>query len=253
MAEPLSPLGGQVAVVTGGGSGIGRAIAVSLARRGVRCVLAGRRASMLSETLAMLDVPGTSVVADVTDAGDRRSIVDHVLHSLGRIDLLVHAAGVFEKRPVDQTDDEFWNRITDVNVAAVMALSRSAWPALSATSGQIVLISSIAATEAFEGDAAYAASKGALEALGRVLALEGRPHGIRVITVAPGQTDTAIWGDEAPPEVRARMMPASGVGELIASLVAADRRIAMSPLAIRPTNDPWSVEDHGPAAPDPRS
>ena len=97
----------------------------------------------------------------------------------------------------------------------------------------------IAAVQAFEGNAAHAASKGGLNALGEVLRLEGRDHGIRVITLCPAQIDTELWEQKAPEHVRARMMPATGVGELVADLVGADRRIDIGPVVIRPVHDPW--------------
>ena len=102
-----------------------------------------------------------------------------------------------------------------------------------------MLISSIAAVQAFEGNAAYAASKGGLNALGEVLRLEGRDRGIRVITVCPAQIDTELWEGKAPDQVRARMMPAAGVGELVADLIGTDRRIDIGPVVIRPVHDPW--------------
>ena len=121
-----------------------------------------------------------------------------------------------------------------------MALTRASWEALSDSGGQIVLISSIAAVQAFEGNAAYAASKGGLNALGEVLRLEGRAFGIRVITVCPAQIDTELWEDKAPDHVRERMMPADGVGELVADLVGTDRRIDIAPVVVRPVRDPWA-------------
>ena len=121
-----------------------------------------------------------------------------------------------------------------------MTLTSAGWEALAASGGQIVLISSITAVQACEGNAAYAASKGGLNALGEVLRLEGRDQGIRVITVCPAQTDTELWQHKAPESVRARMMPADGVGELVASLMGTDRRIDIGPVVIRPVRAPWA-------------
>ena len=153
---------------------------------------------------------------------------------------MVHSAGVFEKAPAPDVSADHWQRVLDINLSAVMALTRAGWEALSDSGGQIVLISSIAAVQAFEGNAAYAASKGGLNALGEVLRLEGRDHGIRVITLSPAQIDTELWDGKAPDSVRARMMPATGVGELVADLVGTDRRIDIGPVVIRPVHDPWT-------------
>ena len=228
-----------VAVVTGGGSGIGSACAAALSARGTRCVLVGRRRDRLEASASGLAGLATPIVADLTAPGEPERVVAEVLAGHGRIDLMVHSAGVFEKAPASQVTPDHWQRVLDVNLSAVMALTRAGWEALSQSGGQIVLISSIAAVQAFEGNAAYAASKGGLNALGEVLRLEGRERGIRVITLSPAQIDTELWDGKAPERVRARMMPAAGVGELVADLVGTDRRIDIGPVVIRPVQDPW--------------
>lgn len=228
-----------VAIITGGGSGIGRACAAALAARGLRCVLVGRRKDRLQAAAAALDGPARLVAADLTDAGEPERVVAEVLAAHGRIDVIVHSAGVFEKAPASEVTPDHWQRVLDVNLSAVMALTRAGWQALSDSGGQIVLISSIAAVQPFEGNAAYAASKGGLNALGEVLRLEGRDCGIRVITLCPAQIDTELWDGKAPGRVRARMMPAAGVGELVANLLGTDRRIDIGSIVIRPVHDPW--------------
>ncbi|MCY3648507.1 MAG: SDR family oxidoreductase [Acidimicrobiaceae bacterium] len=235
----MTAIESAVAVVTGGGSGIGSACAASLSARGTRCVLVGRRRDRLEAAASELDGPATPIAADLTAPGEPERVVAEVLAEHGRIDLMVHSAGVFDKAPASEVTRDHWQRVLDVNLSAVMALTRAGWEALSESGGQIVLISSIAAVQAFEGNAAYAASKGGLNALGEVLRLEGRDRGIRVITLSPAQIDTELWDGKAPDAVRARMMPATGVGELVASLVHADRRIDIGPIVIRPVHDPW--------------
>ena len=229
-----------VAVVTGGGSGIGLACAAALSARGARCVLVGRRRDRLEAAASELVGPATPIAADLTAPGEPERVVAEVLAAYGRIDVMVHSAGVFEKAPASEVTPDHWQRVLDVNLSAVMALTRAGWEALSESGGQIVLISSIAAVQAFEGNAAYAASKGGLNALGEVLRLEGRDRGIRVITLSPAQIDTELWDGKAPGQVRARMMPAAGVGELVADLVGTDRRIDIGPIVIRPVHDPWA-------------
>lgn len=180
------------------------------------------------------------MAADLAESGEPERVVQGALASYGRIDVMVHSAGVFEKAPASEVTPDHWQRVLDVNLSAVMALTRAGWEALSDSGGQVVLISSVAAVQAFEGNAAYAASKGGLNALGEVLRLEGRDRGIRVITLCPAQIDTELWDGKAPDAVRSRMMPAAGVGELVADLVGADRRIDIGPVVIRPVHDPWA-------------
>ena len=235
----MTSLSGSVVILTGGGSGIGLACAAALSARGASCVLVGRRRDRLEAAASEMDGPATPIAADLAAPGEPERIVADVLAAHGRVDVMVHSAGVFEKAPASEATPDHWQRVLDVNLGAVMALTRAGWEALSDSGGQIVLISSIAAVQAFEGNAAYAASKGGLNALGEVLRLEGRARGIRVITLCPAQIDTELWDGKAPDSVRARMMPATGVGELVADLVGADRRIDIGPLVIRPVHDPW--------------
>ncbi len=245
MTEPS--LAGKVAIITGGGSGVGAETAVALARMGVHAVVTGRRESRLREVSESLATPGLPVAADLTEPGTPDRVVAAAVDRFARLDIVVHAAGIFEKRPLSATDDEFWQRVIDVNLTAVVALSRSAWPQLCAEAGQVVLVSSVAAERGFPGNSAYAASKGAVRAFGEVLRVEGRPHGVRVITVAPAQIDTELWDGKAPPEVRAEMMRPAGVGGLIAALVSSDRSIDFSPITIEPPFDPWdrSIDGRG--------
>ena len=228
-----------VAIITGGGSGIGAACAAALSARGTRCVLVGRREDRLRDMASGMASPATALVADLSGEGEPERVIEETLAAHGRIDVIVHSAGTFEKAAAGEVTPDHWRRVMDINVGAVMALTSAAWEALSEPGGQIVLISSIAAVQAFEGNAAYAASKGGMNALGEVLRLEGRDRGIRVITLCPAQIDTELWDQKAPDHVRARMMPASGVGELVADLVGADRRIDIGPVVIRPVRDPW--------------
>ena len=215
------------------------ACAGALSARGTDCVLVGRREDRLRAAAAALPGGAAVVAADLTEAGEPERVIAETLAAHGRIDVIVHSAGVFDKAAVHDVDPDHWQRVLDVNLSAVMALTRAGWQALSDSGGQVVLISSVAAVQAFEGNAAYAASKGGLNALGEVLRLEGRDRGIRVITLCPAQIDTELWDDKAPESGRARMMPAAGVGELVADLIGSDRRIDIGPVVIRPPHDPW--------------
>jgi NAD(P)-dependent dehydrogenase (short-subunit alcohol dehydrogenase family) len=239
-------LGGNVAIITGGGSGVGAAVAKALADLGVHTVLTGRREARLHEVTESLATPGIHIAADITDPATPDRVVATAVERFGRLDIVVHAAGIFEKRPLSATDAEFWHRIIDVNLTAVVALTRSAWSPLCTNAGQVVLVSSAAAEKGFPDNSAYAASKGGMNAFGEVLRVEGRPHGVRVITLSPAQIDTELWDGKAPDHVRAEMMRPGGVGRLIASLVSADRSIDFAPITIQPPSDPWSKDTDDP-------
>lgn len=233
-------LEGRVALVTGGGSGIGKAAASVLSVAGATVVVVGRRLDRLDVAVAQLAGPAGSIAADLTGPDAAAEVIDEVIARFGRLDVVVHAAGVFEKRPVEDTDPTFWRSVQSINLDAVVQLTRAAWPHLKSAGGQVVLVSSAAATKGFPDNGAYAASKGAMNAFGEVLRVEGRPAGIRVLTVCPAQTDTELWDGKAPDAVRGAMMKAEAVGELVATLVGTDRSIDFAPIHISPPIDPWS-------------
>ncbi|NCG25172.1 MAG: SDR family NAD(P)-dependent oxidoreductase [Actinobacteria bacterium] len=236
------PLHGQVAAITGGGTGVGAAAAASLARRGARLVITGRREDRLRSVADALETEVEVLAADITGPETSALVVDRAIEQFGRLDIVVHAAGIFEKRPIEETDDAFWHRTLDVNLSAVVALTRAAWPALRRSAGQVVLISSVAAVQGFSDNTAYAASKGGMNAIGEVFREEGRADGIRILTICPAQIDTELWDGKAPDSVRGRMMRSSGVGEVVASLTASDRSIDFAPVTIRPPSNPWLAD-----------
>ncbi|MEU7696677.1 SDR family oxidoreductase [Microbispora hainanensis] len=179
---------GLVAVVTGGASGIGRAVAEELSARGAR--------------VAVLDVKGTEFVCDVTDDGAVRGAVAAVAGRFGRIDVLVNNAGIGAQGSVAGNDDAEWLRVLDVNVVGVARVTRAALPYLRESPyAAVVNTCSIAATAGLPQRALYSASKGAVLALTRAMAADHLGEGIRVNCVTPGTVDTPWVGrlvDAAP-------------------------------------------------------
>ncbi len=179
---------GLVAVVTGGASGIGAAIARRLLSGGARVAVFDRDVSNPPEgTLA--------VQADVTDDASVRAAVDRVLAEWGRLDVLVNNAGIGSQGDVSGNSDDEWHRVFDVNVLGLVRTTRAALPALRRSpSAAIVNTGSIAATAGIPQRAAYSASKGAVHALTRAMAADHLAEGIRVCAVAPGTADTPWVG-----------------------------------------------------------
>jgi len=181
---------GKVALVTGGGTGIGKAIVEQLVAQGARVAITGRRPEPL-ERLAKNDPERIlPISADVTRADDRRRIIGAVEETWGRLDILVNNAGVFSAGPLGQLTDLEIDRVFDTNVSAVFSLTRESLPLLRESKGNVVNVSSVAAGARMPHFAVYSASKAALEQLTRGLAAELGPEGIRVNAVAPGITRT---------------------------------------------------------------
>jgi 3-oxoacyl-[acyl-carrier protein] reductase len=188
---------GKVALVTGGSRGIGRAVAEELAARGATVVVqfrADRRAA--DATLAALG-PGRhrTAQADVADPEQARSLVERVVGELGRIDVLVNNAGIYEEHPVLTTGYEDWRRIwrrtLEANLLGPANLIHAAAPHMvAAGGGRIVNVSSRGAFRGEPDHPAYGASKAGLNSLGQSMARALGPHGIYVTTVAPGFVDT---------------------------------------------------------------
>lgn len=192
---------GRAAIVTGGGSGIGRAIALRLAREGMAVVVAGRHEETLRRVAGAIIEAGGSALAAPTDVSlprDRERLVAETLSRFGRIDLLVNNAAVTGPAALAAAIDEpltHFEYVIAVNLTATFACSQLvARHMRERGSGVIVNISSVGGSAAQEFAAAYCASKGGLDALTRSLALEWAPYGIRVNAVAPGDiaTDTSL-------------------------------------------------------------
>jgi len=178
---------GSTAIVTGSGSGIGWATAQILARAGARVVatdVAVERLRALSGDLADFDV--RAVPGDITSESTVRQVVEA---ADGRVDVLANVAGVMDGvRPVDEVDDETWQRVFDINVTAVMRMTRAVVPLMRERgSGAIVNIASEAALRGSVGGAAYTASKHAVSGLTKSNAFMYGPQGIRTNAVAPGR------------------------------------------------------------------
>ncbi|MFD0683873.1 SDR family NAD(P)-dependent oxidoreductase [Actinomadura fibrosa] len=184
-------LTGRVAVVTGAARGIGRATAVLLRERGARLVVTDRSEAV--EELAAGDPGVAALVGDVADEDLARATMRLATDRFGRLDVLVNNAGRTLNKPVTETTVEDFEGILRVNARGNFVQAREAFAVMEAGGGgAIVSVASVSSTVAFATQTAYAASKGALAQITRVLAIEGGPKGIRSNAVLPGVIDTDI-------------------------------------------------------------
>lgn len=178
----------RIAVVTGGGSGIGRGGALALSEAGWTVAVAGRRPEPLAETLELMPGPGLAVPADVSDADSVAGLFDAVVERFGRVDLLFNNAGVSAPPvPIDELDVDTWLRVVDVNLTGSFLCARAAFAVMrhqNPRGGRIINNGSISATTPRPFSAPYTATKHAITGLTKSLALDGR-----VFDIACGQLD----------------------------------------------------------------
>jgi NAD(P)-dependent dehydrogenase (short-subunit alcohol dehydrogenase family) len=189
-------LSGETAIVTGAGRGIGRAVALALARAGATVVLASRTARELEETLAEITSAGGAAHVVSTDVSSRRDVdalVASALAKTGRIDIIVNNAGVFVWRALSNLEETEWDRIIDTNLKASYLLIHAALPSLIASGhGRILNIASIHGSIGEANVVAHCAAKFGLIGLTKALARELREVGVTVNAVSPGSTDNKV-------------------------------------------------------------
>lgn len=242
----MNTLQDKVAVVTGGGTGIGKAIAIELARSGARIAVIGRRTQLLQQTVSEVQALGAQAWAfgcDLTSPTEIEELSIRLSEQFTQIDILINNAGSNSKvRSSRYIDADEWRAVMDVNTLGPAMLTKQLLPAMLAKgSGDVVLISSMAAIRAsVMAGVAYSAAKTAAHAYMEVLAQEVRNAGVRCITIFPGEVDTAILDDRAlppPAAVRALLMQPEDIAAAVLMAVSLPRRAMVTELAMSATID----------------
>lgn len=196
----MMKLEGKIALITGGSSGIGLAIACRFVQEGARVFITGRREAQLAAAVAQTGGRAEAIPGDLTRADDLARLFDMLRVRAGRLDILVNASGVAEHARLEESTEAHFDRIFDLNVRAMAFTVQQAVNCMG-EGGSIVLIGSIAGGMANPGYGAYSASKAAVRAYARTWSHELAPRGIRVNTLSPGPTDTPMF-DQVSDEVR---------------------------------------------------
>jgi 3-oxoacyl-[acyl-carrier protein] reductase len=225
-------LSGRVALVTGGGSGIGLAIARAFRDQGMGVAVCGRDKGRLERAAAELGEGALAVPTDVADETQVEALFARVADYFGGLDVLVNNAGVGLWRPIDAVAPEEWDRVLDTNLRGAYLCARAAWPVLKGRGGgYIVNIGSVASKEGFGEGAVYSASKFGLLGLSESLREEGIPFGIKVTAICPGYVATPMVARSGvPPE---EMIRPEDVAATCLYLLSLSRMVSVPEVVLR--------------------
>lgn len=239
----MKRLDGKVAIVSGGGSGIGRGIAVALAGEGARVVVCGRRMDRLEATVDAIHKAGGSAQAvqtDVTNVEDVDRLVSVVLRASGRVDILVNNAGVSEGGAVHDLDVHVWEHVLDTNLRGPFLLTRAVLPSMrQQRRGHIINISSESGIEYYADDAAYGVSKHALNDFGEFVQRENQDFNIRVNTICPGMVVSEMTENSKGLD-RTKCLYPEDIADLAIWLLTRRENIKIgTPILIQTMLNPW--------------
>jgi NADP-dependent 3-hydroxy acid dehydrogenase YdfG len=231
------PLAGKVALVTGASSGIGRAIALSLAARSVSLRLAGRNLDKLREVAGMAAAAQIFSV-DFSEPRQLAAFAEHIVERTESLDYLIHSAGAIALGAFESAALADFDRQWDINVRAPYLLTRALLPLLKRSRGQVVFINSSAGVNAVPGSSQYSATKHGLRALADCLRAEVNPHGIRVVNVFVGRTATpmqaAVHASEGRDYRPEKLIQPEDVASLVVHALSLPPTVEVTALHLRP-------------------
>jgi NADP-dependent 3-hydroxy acid dehydrogenase YdfG len=232
----MADLTGNIAWITGAGRGIGAAIAKELAMNGSRVVLSSRRQNDLQKIADEIHAQSGQALVQVCDVSKRvevQRVAGEIKSTWGAVNILINNAGIAVFRKIIDTVEEDWDAMMQTNVKSAFLCCQAVLPDMIALqSGHIINIVSVAGRQPYYNCGGYCASKYALNGFTDVLRIETRKYGIKVTSILPGATDTAIWGDTNPD--RSRMMSPDQVGKAVVAVCGAASSMMIEELLIRP-------------------
>jgi NAD(P)-dependent dehydrogenase (short-subunit alcohol dehydrogenase family) len=240
----MSQLAGRVALVTGGGTGIGRGVAIALAEAGARVVICGRRQEPLGRVVGQITAGGgqaRAVEADVAAEADVARLAEEAIAAFGHIDILVNNAGIGGGGEVHEHNLRDWDAIMAVDLRGPFLVARAVLPGMrERRAGHIVNISSESGIEHYAGDGAYGVAKHALNALGEYLQRENQDYGIRVNTICPGMVVTEMT-EKAQGLDQSKCLYPEDIADLVLWLVTRRPNIKIGlPILIQTMENPWA-------------
>jgi NADP-dependent 3-hydroxy acid dehydrogenase YdfG len=239
----MNALESKVAIVTGGGTGIGRGVAVALAKSGSQVVVCGRRQEPISETVTTIQQQGGQALAvptDISQETDVDRLVKSALEAFGTLDILINNAGISGGNPIHAHESLDWDNVMATNLRAPFLLTRAVLPTLRAKrSGHIINISSESGLEYYPGDGVYGISKHALNALGEYIQRENQDYNIRVNTICPGMVVSEMTENSAGLDHEKCLFP-EDIADLVVWLLTRRPNIKIgTPILIQTMLNPW--------------
>jgi len=231
----------KIAVVTGAGKGIGRAIALALAREGANVVISSRtmhELQSLAKEIGNVGRKALPIEADMSRESNIKSLIENAVQRFGGIDILVNNAGIGRFGKVEELSTQDWDEMFEVNIRGLFLCTRAALPHLKKRDESFVVnIASLAGKNAFAGGSGYAATKWAVLAFSKCLMLEERDAGVRVLAICPGSVDTHFFQHPSLPKPKKeKILKPEDVSSIVVDAIKLPQRAMVSEIDIRPSN-----------------
>ena len=227
-------------IITGAGSGIGKACAQLFNKEGAKIIIVGRKEEILKEAQAELGSDVEMMTCDVTQEDQVKKVYENIMSNHGKIDILINNAGMAAKAKSYEMSYDLWKKVVDVNLNGAFLCAREAMKIMvNQKSGRIINIGSISGQMSRPENAPYTATKFAIEGLTRALALDGRDHGVAVSVIHPGNAATNIWKGREEISEREGLIPLEDLGKLAVTMLTMSPNVNILGSVILPITQPY--------------